>query len=238
MKPDLQEKIKTRGYWRINFQPLVYQQKISSLGSCRDFVERHIVRLRGWDYPAFLRKNDEYSGLEPAADFYLGWVDWENHKEFWHMYQSGQFLHYLALREDWLEEGGWHRQLAEQIRTMSSLGIRGVVYQMTEVFEFLCRLAGAEIYEEGVRVSISLNNTQNRQLWIEDRMRAPFSRVYKTAASKIEFVKQRVSKSEAIGESKEMALQAITHFFDRFGWHNPTIETLKKDQNQLLSGKI
>ena len=82
MKPDLQEKIKTRGYWRINFQPLVYQQKISSLGSCRDFVERHIVRLRGWDYPAFLRKNDEYSGLEPAADFYLGWVDWENHKKY------------------------------------------------------------------------------------------------------------------------------------------------------------
>lgn len=193
--------------------------------------------LRGWDYPHFPRRSDEYNGLEPAADFYLGWVDWTNHKEFWHMYQSGQFLHYLALREDWFDQGGLHRQLAEQIEPMSSLGIGGVVFQMTEVFEFLSRLSSAEIYGEGVRVSISLNNTQNRQLWIEDEMRASFSRAYKTAAFKIEFAKQ-VSKDQAIGESKETALEAMTYFFDRFGWHNPPIETLKKDQNKLLSGKI
>lgn len=238
MKPSLVEKIQSRGYWRVNFQPVVYAQKIPALGACRDIVERNAVRLRGWDYPHFSRRNDERGGLETAENYYLGWVDWENHIEFWHMYQSGQFLHYLALREDWFEQSSWNRQYAEQIKPMSSLSvIGGVVYQMTESFEFLCRLASSDIYEEGVRISISINNTRNRQLWIADALRAQFLQSYRTASFKIEFIKD-LSKDQATQNSRDLALEAMLYFFDRFGWHNPPVETLKEDQESLLTGKI
>src|SRR5712692_9608533 len=33
-------------------------------------------------------------------------------------------------------------------------------------------------------------------------------------------------------------LEAMIYILDRFGWHNPPIETLKNDQNNLLTGRI
>lgn len=238
LKKDLLEKIQKRGYWRINFQPLIDTQKFTSLGECKDIVEKNTVELRGWDYPHFPRRRGDDTGLEPGENFYQGWVDWENHKEFWRMYQSGQFIHYLALREDWLEEDSWRQNLHEKIKPMSSLGIIGsVVYQMTEIFEFLSRLGTAGIYDEGVRVSIALHNTENRELWIEDSMRAPFFQPYKTGMQKIEFVKE-FTKEQSISSPKDLAFEVIKHIFDRFGWHNPPIETIKKDQDSLLSGRI
>lgn len=238
MKTDLLQKIKSRGYWRINFQPVVDRQKIDSLGSCKDIVEKNTVELRGWDYPHFPRRSGDDTGLEPAERHYIGWIDWNKHKEFWHIYQSGQFLHYVALREDWLEEDDWHHNLAEKIKPGSSLGIIGsVVYQMTEIYEFLSRLGNTGVYDEGVRVSITLNNTQNRELWIEDNMRAPFFSPYKTGAEKIEF-KKDYSKEQIITTPKELALEVILYIFDHFGWHNPPIETLKKDQDNFIARRI
>jgi len=238
MKTDLLQKIKSRGYSRINFQPVVDRQKISSLGDCKDIVEKNRVELRGWDYPHFPRRSGDDTGLEPAEKHYIGWIDWNNLKEFWHMYQSGQFLHYVALREDWLEEDGWHNNLTEKIKPCSSLAIIGsVVYQMTEIYEFLSRLGNAGIYDEGVRVSIALNNTQNRELWLDDNRRVPFSSSYKTGAQKIEFQKN-YSKEQILTTPKELALEAILYIFDRFGWHNPPIETFQQDQDNLIARRI
>jgi len=238
MNEDLIKKIKSRGYWRVNFQPLIESQRFSSLGDCKEIIEKNTVKLRGWDYPHFPRRRGDDTGLDPGDNFYEGWVDWENHKEFWRMYQSGQFIHYLALREDWFEEDSWRSQMVEKIDPMTSLNIIGsVVYQMTEIFEFLSRLANDGIYDEGVRISISLNNTKNRKLWISDPMRAPFFQTYQTAAEKIEFVKE-VNKEQIVSASQELALEAIKYIFDRFGWHNPSEDIIKKDQESLLSGRI
>jgi len=238
MKKDLIEKIKLRGYWRINFQPRVDVQKFSSLSECKDIIEKSVVKLRGWDYPHFPRRQDKDTGLEPGENYYQGWIDWAAHKEFWRVYQSGQFIHYLALREDWFDQDDWHQELAKEIKPMSSLGINGsIVYQMTEIFEFLSRLTNVGIYDEGVDISISLNNAENRKLWIEDDNRVPFFQSYKTVAKKIEYVED-FTKDQILIESKELALNVIKHVFDKFGWDNLPIETIKKDQNILLSGKV
>lgn len=238
MKDDLLEKIKSRGFWRISFQPIVAIQKFSSLSECKEIVEKNAVKQRGWDYPAIPRGSRDYMGIEPAENYYCGWTDWMNYKEFWRMYQSGQFLHYLALGEDWFGEDEWHKELAQKIKPMSSLNIIGsVVYQITEIFEFLSRLTNSGMYDEGVYVSISLNNTKNRELWISDPMRASFLRPYKTVAAKIEFTKKY--SREQINESpKNNALEAMRYFFERFGWENLPIETLKKDQDNFLAGKF
>lgn len=238
MKENLIEKIRSRGYWRINFQPLVYQQKLTSLGDCKDVVEKSAVRLRGWDYPHFPQRIGDDSGLEVADGFYEGWIDWENHKEFWRMYQSGQFLHYISLREDWFEEDSFYRQHAIRYEPKTLLNIIGsVVYQMTEIFEFLSRLARAGIYDEGARASISLNNTKNRKLWISDPMRADFMQNYTTTSDKIDFSKE-YSKDQVIDSSRDLALEAMIYMFDRFGWHKPPLESLKTDQSNFLTGRI
>lgn len=238
MMDDFVKKIKSKGYWRINFQPLVTKQKLSGMTECKAIIERVTVQLRGWDYPHFPRRQGDDTGLEPCGEYYQGWIDWENHKEFWRIYKSGQFLHYLALREDWFDEMSWKPDLAETIKPMGVLGITGsVTYQITEVYEFLSRLVRENIYDEGVQVSISLHNTKGRKLWVEDPFRVALFGDYKTGTNDL-FFKETYTKEQILTDPKDLAFAIIMQILDAFGWNNIPVETIKKDQENLLSGKI
>jgi hypothetical protein len=235
MKQELVDKIRSRGYWRINFQPTVYERKLT-LGQCSEIVEKNSVQLRGWNYPHFPRRRGDDTNLEIGDSFYEGWIDWWNHIEFWRMYESGQFIHYMALPEDWGEK---HPSgIPTKIEPMTVLGLIGsVIYQLTEIYEFLSRLAAAGIYDEGVQISISLNNTKGRELWIDDSRRGSLFDEYKTAAEKIEFTKE-YAKEELMAKPKDLAFEAIMYVFDRFGWHRAPADTIKKDQEDLLGRRI
>ena len=237
MKDGQIEKIQSRGYWRINFQPIVLSEEIKSLGECFELVDKSAVNLRGWHYPHVPNRNDHDTGLEPCNGYYQAWVDWSNHKEFWRMYQSGQFLHYLGLREDWLDEDIWRNQLAEEIKPMTSLNVMTTVYQMTEILVFLERLLSDGLYEEGVNTEISLKKTKNRRLWISDPLRGSFFEPKVTGAESIDYFKT-YEASEAIGNSRTLALDTVLFFFDHFGWHNPSIESIKQDQENFLAQKM
>lgn len=237
MKNPVLDKIKERGYWRINFEPLVYNNQKLKLGECRDVVEKNYVQLRGWDYPHFPRRVGDDAGLDSGDKFYEGWISWWNHIEFWRMYQSGQFLHYLALRDDWSELDGWGIVQNRNIKAGETLNVVGeVIYELTEIFEFLSRLAKAGIYDEGVRISISLNNTRGRKLVMLDSGRH-LSGEYKTAAESINLEKQ-YTKEELLTKPQELAAEIIVHVLERFGWHNPSGEVIKHDQENLLNRKI
>jgi hypothetical protein len=234
MKKGLIEKIKSRGYWRINFQPIFCEQKLK-LSECRELVEGNKVLLRGWDYPHCPVGDDKDSGLVPCQNYYEGWIDYWNMIEFWRMYESSQFLHYLALREDWAEDDGFGYYRKKNIKPMTVIGITGsIIYQITEVYVFLSRISSRNIYKEGVRVSISLNNTKDRTLWIEDIMRGGFFREYKTGADKIEYMEKHSIK-DIVAKPKELAFDAIVFFFERFGWTKPSIDIIKNDQDHLLN---
>ncbi len=230
MNPELITTIKSRGYWRINFQPLVNETKLN-LVDTKNIIDKNSIKLRGWYYPYFPIDD---SGLDVEVNFYRGWIDWAEHKEFWQMFQSGQFIQYLALREDWQEDGvHWGSKTinpGEKIEVISS-----IFYQITEFFEFLSRLVQNNIYDEGVSVSISLNNTDKRELWLSDPMRGSFMQKYKTSAENITFSKIYTAEN-LLKNPHEESLVVILHFCERFGWHTAPIETIKNDQKKLLNG--
>lgn len=237
MKQGLLEIIKSHGYWRINFQPLVIK-KLPSLGACKEIVEKNVVELRGWDYPHVPRRFDENQGLQPVSDCYEAWTDWGAHKEYWRMYLSGQFIHYLALREDWTREDPYYSGDPRWIREPgSSLSIIGTIYQITEIFEFLSRLGKSGLYEEGVQLNLSLNNTEGRSLWLNHPDRMPLSEDYRTGAEAIQF-EERYSKDVFVLNPKETAFNIIVNIFDTFGWHRPNREMIKKDQDDLLNRRF
>lgn len=236
MKEELLKKIKSRGYWRVNFRPL--EDKRLKLSDCRELIEKNSVELRGWDYPHFPRREGEDTGLEPGENFYEGWIDWWNHSEFWRMYESGQFVHYCALREDWFENDGWAVESYKKIKPGMVLNVIGSLnYQLTEIYEFLLRLTSAGVYDSGAQVFIALNNTKGRKLWVSDFMRADFIIEHKTGAENIGFEKL-YTKEEIFAKSKELALEAILYFADHFGWNNPSLDVIKKDQEDLLNKKF
>jgi hypothetical protein len=153
------------------------------------------------------------------------------------MYKSGQFLCYLGLREDWFDEDGMRAEWSKKIKPGTSLGIiSSVIYEITEIYEFLSRLAQAGLYDEGVQVSLSLYNTKDRVLWVEDQMRVPFMIPRKNSAPELVFL-QTYTKDEIVINPKGLSNKMILDLTDKFGW-NPTAEQIMTDQDKLLSRRI
>ncbi|MGA2332604.1 MAG: hypothetical protein ABSG75_12670 [Syntrophales bacterium] len=238
MTEETLNKIKSRGYWRINFRPLVIGQKLE-LPQCKNVVERNAVNFRGWDYPHFPQRRGDDTDLVAGNEYYEGWIDWGAHKEIWRMYQSGQFIHYKAVEEDWFKEDGWYGGTQfQKIEPGTILAILNTVYLITEIFEFLSRIAKTGLfYKEGVMLDIGLIRTAKRQLVMMDPMRGHLFDKYVARIDAIPFSHQ-YSSDEIIQNAREEALKAIVHIFQRFGWDNPPVETFKNDQEKLVRRQL
>ncbi len=113
------------------------------------------------------------------------------------------------------------------------LALEYTIYLLTEIFEFLSRLAKQGIYKEGVNLKIELINTEKRRLFILSPMRANFLQEYKTGSPKLSYSK-RLNEEEVINKPKELALEAIRWFVERFGWKTPNINALRNIQEELI----
>ena len=226
------EAIKSRGHWRVLFRPLRFNAtRIPSLSKCEEVVEKASVSLRGWSYPHIPRR----AGPTFVNDYVEGATDSGAYKELWRLYQSGQFVHLDSLKEDWMKEDSWFANNRREPGEV--LEIINTVYTVTELFEFLSRLARLGIYKEGVEVSVGLHNTEGRRLAIFDRMRAPLHGEYRCMSPDIVF-ERTLTEPVAIQKSKDTALEALIHFVERFNWKNPPVEIIRADQQRLLEGRL
>jgi hypothetical protein len=231
-------KIKTRGYWRINFEPQVLLEKLS-IQECKDLMEKSVISLRGWNYPHIPNDSDS-SGTGVGNNFYEGWFESPNvHiKEFWRLYQSGQFIHYVSTHYDWLEDykprNMWMRE--DEHGNGPFLGAIDATYQITEIFQFLERLTKAGLYEEGVNVSITLYNTAGRSLIVDHPSRIPFTSPKQTQEPFLLFGRQ-YTKGEILADPKKLTEEAVIHFFIRFKWLEPNVGVIRQDIENLLAHK-
>ncbi len=173
----------------------------------------------------------------PSGEFFEAWIDWWNHIEYWRSYRSRQFLHYIALREDWFAESDWDKELAKKILPGRAIGTARTIWQITEIFEFLSRLGRNDVYPSGAIVSLTLENTEGRQLWVDDPQRMPFLDEKKTGAARIE-IKRELLPSEFSVQGAEIARSVIVELFDHFDWTGISQENIRTQQEQLLSGRI
>ena len=151
------------------------------------------------------------------------------------MYKSGQFIHFLSLKEDWFEEADGPSETIKAIRPGSILDIGETVNTLTEIYEFLSRLAKHGIYKDGIGVEVGLYNVRNvsRELKILNPRRLPLVSDYVTETQKISFLKQ-YSEKEVLQHSKGLAMDTILEIFSRFNWDDPPLETIIGDQQELL----
>jgi hypothetical protein len=226
------EKIKSRGFWKIIIRPSEFiPNRISNISECKSIVRDNSVLLRGWDYPHYDTNYEPTTGI----DYVEQSVDWNIHIEAWRMYQSGQFVHYHALWEDWHELDTFWGQV-QQIPPGVYLNLIGTVYLMTEIFEFSARLAAKGVLGDHCEIIIELNNTKSRQLKAFPVDRAFFSR-YETALDNIPR-KIQIPVNELIGRSTELALEQIEWLYRRFNWDNVNIAVFKEDQRKLLEKRL
>lgn len=256
MKEGLLEKIESRGYWRFLFHPVEFKEDRLTRVECYEAVQRNNVTLRGWDYPHIepQGRGDGRGLAEIIEDGCESWTDWADAIEFWRFYRSGQFLHYRALREDWPDKHdemfhGFTEELAEKMGANynkqtprdnpfpnnTQLEYVGVIYEITEVFEFWRKMVSdlPEVYESGLSASVEVHNSSNRQLVNSDFMRGGI-RGRKSAMQTI-VVPKTMSPQDVVLDTVNQTLDVIMELFDAFGFA-PSRETVLTEIERFLSG--
>jgi hypothetical protein len=219
-------KIRARGYWRVVIRPEAFQEKrIAQYSDLLPIIERNSVQLRGWDYPHVDRKGRSSQG----ADWVGQECDWESHIEVWRFYQSGLFVHYVALWEDWREHSPWWSP-EDRWEPLRDIDYVDTVFRLVEVFEFGARLALSPAGASPMRVEVLLDHLENRRLISVDVL-TPLSGVYQTQLPRWEY-SWNGAQSELIARPRELAALATKDLFERFGL-GVTPEALGRIQRML-----
>ncbi len=228
----IMEKIKSRGHWKIIIRPSAFMQnQIPELSRCKTLIRDNKVQLRGWDYPHY----DMNAEINTGLDYVEQLSEFLDHIEAWRFYQSGQFIHYKALWEDWFEA---RTNIGQQQKNLpnESLSIIGTVYLLTEIYEFASRLGAKGILGDSCEIHITLFNTMNRKLKMFDSRRLFFDE-YKTTLGEIPR-SVSLKTTDLIGRSSELSLEHSVWLFQRFNWDDIKTETLKENQMELLEKRI
>ncbi len=229
---DLLKTIKSRGFWKVVIRPTVFnKQIISSLSECITIIEEAKVSLRGWDYPHYGRK-----GRSNGLDWIESQADFGVHKELFRFYQSGQFIHYFAIREDWMMEDPWYDGKYKNLKPLSALSFIATLYTNTEIFEFASRLAEKNILGKEIYINIELYRNKERSLVSLDFDRH-LSEGYISTLDIIPYEKQYLAE-ELLGKSSELSLDYTVWLFEKFQWMKPSRDVLREAQKKLLEKRL
>lgn len=226
---ELLEKIRSRGHWRVVIHPAKFvEQRVSNLSSLYPLLEKISVQLRGWDFPHL----DAHVSPSIDKDWIEQGSEWRQYLEQWRFYQSGQFVDFIGMEEDWLDQfQDW--PLPKDWKPCSYLGVENAVFQFSEIFELAARLSRTQAGSESMHVEIDLRGLKGRGLKLERRRTtSSYIREHKIELDELPYVLD-VSKTELIIASKELALKPAMELFWRFGW-DPSLDLLRDMQAELF----
>ncbi len=225
------QEIHETGYWRIRIRPTQFDKHlIPSLEQCRDILRVSAVSLRGWDYPSWLDE-EVFNG----RDWLQGGSGVAPYIEYWRFYQSGQFVHHFAMREDYQDP-----LLQPATRIPAShpkcLDISQTLFRITEIYEFAARLASRKILLPQAVISIQLLGTEGRRLQHRWNQLRPIGR-YECRLPSIE-TETTCDALELLGNSAALALNATKAIFEGFNWIGIPEKILAEDQRKFLERRI
>lgn len=240
-------RIKDFPYWCVRFRPQVFDADlIPSHTECRHLVEKARVQLRGWDFPHLPTGGNAGHGVLHGSNWVGAYADFMGSIESWRLFQSGQFIHYAAVRE--ASEHQWREKL--QNDTMSHLrhrsdidwnsvpgyvSLTNLVYTITEYFEFAARICQAGIYRGILEIKLELHGAKGFLL-TTDWSRSWHQ--YCPASDDYLGKTWSIATEDLVAGSADHSLKAITWVCECFGWISPNLEALKVDQQKLLSGRL
>jgi hypothetical protein len=223
---EILEKIRSRGYWRVVMRPASFiERRIEQMGELQVLLERSAVRLRGWDYPHI----DTRQPVKRLENYIAQETDWSHYLETWRFYQSGQFVHYFGLREDWFDESITSSRTSlwgdGQILLFVS-----TIYEITEILEFAARLALTGAGDDPMRIEIEIVGLKGRRLRPDD-INIMLSNDYRADVDKFDY-QLEVARGELVSQPRELALRAAQQLFGYFGL-DLNLDVLRTHQDGL-----
>ncbi len=235
-------KLKTRGYWRIEFYPTSFSERVvSSLLTCKEIMRDTSVQFRGWDVPHIPHNRDDKQNIYVKdSNRCEAWIDWHLFKEVWRFYQSGKFTFLDGLNEHWYDEfDGWGANPLPELEPGTVVDVINVIYTLTELTYFFHNLAGKlpEIKEWSVRVT--LNNVNGNRLATLDRTRTPLHGGYISHSANITAVDRTVTSTELKNTKKCLliAKDAAQEVFQNFEWQAADV-LIDGEQDKLINKRF
>jgi hypothetical protein len=227
-------------HWQVSIRPEEYDaERIPSLSACFGLIEQTKIHLRGWDFPTLSNREAERGH---GNTWVASWADFMGEREYWRLYQSGQFVHLQAIEE--LITKHWQEQLRQAAARLRGdvdwsavpgfVSYHNLLYRVTEVFEFAARLCQRGVYRGGVRVGVELLGIRGFALTVEGNR---LWRRYCAASEQTVGKFWVVDSAELVAASAERSLDAAVWIFERFGWTSPPVEMIEQDQRAFLKGR-
>jgi len=223
---ELLERIKSRGYWHVIIRPGTFSETlIANVSSLNPILQKTSVQLRGWDFPHL----DPHDKVQTDVDWIGQESEWEGYLELWRFYQSGQFVVFRGMKEDWLDQSGL-RNAPEGWNPGQTLSVEEVVLQFAEIFEFAARLSFTDAGDDVMRLGITIAGLNGRSLHVE-RSRWPL----KDYIASIDELPYQIdlTRLQLVAEPRELSLNPAIELFRRFGW-DPSLEVLRDIQEKYL----
>ncbi len=223
------QRIRERGYWRAVIRPGSFERERIPFAALYPLLAQRVVRLRGWEFPQL----EPYGEFDPGQDWIAhGSERYGMYLEYWRFYQSGQFVDFEAIAEDWRDQSVPGPVPADGA-SGRLLPIFETVYHLTEIFEFAARLALTDAYgaDHQMRVEILLSGLQGRQLYVDEPERRLRLTSKPAAIDGFPYAVD-LRRDEIVGESRKLALRAAEQIFYRFQWQ-PTPGVLERMQDEL-----
>ena len=224
---ELVKKISQMPRWCIWSRPEEFRKaRFRNLDHCAQFVASASVRshARWSQYPWFAttpEQGDESiaSGIE-IADVSV------NHFEQWLLFQSGQFVHHMALDQVLL--------LGDRTHVLEILDTT------TAVFEFVGRMADRGIFKDRVVIAFELKKVAGRQLtWPQDISQTS-DRVGDNTWCQEEsiLIDASYGAGAMIDDRRRLALDVALQIYSRFGWNDPPKKELEDAQQRRFGQPV
>ncbi len=237
---ELLKKIKAKGYWKIVIRPNKYiGNLIPSVQECKKMIENNKLELRGWDYPHI-----DVGGIKISSDNSVySYCDWPEGPmyECWRFYQTGQFVHYFAMREDLRISDLRKKELQDEFgnKIEKFLDILSTLYSVTEIYQFASKLF-SNLNIEGAEITIELYDVKERMLiflgsfdrYLSKSYVCEFDGVLSVGKEKI------ITKKELIENYNELALEATIEIFTKFNWDSVNKSIFIEDQKKFLERRV
>lgn len=252
-KNNLLDTIKQNGYWRVLIKPTVFKSNLFTNNELAISIVESKVSLRGWDFPhgEIIAHNGKIH-LNNGNSTEIKWTNsgeltmecnWPDGSvfEFWRAYTSGQFVHYIAAREDsWVSKDNVH---AANISAGTSdikkfLSVVSSVYYFTEIYNFASNFYKNVSEVEDVEITIEFHDASERALFFWDDIdREMWGNVchYEKGIVRVSNI---FKKHDLQTNKNELALFGVKEFFGHFGWTNIADGILEGDQSKLLQRRF
>lgn len=232
MTNEILDKIKGRGYWHLVARPTRFvKERIPSLRDCQTIVEKQQIKLQGWYFPHIdgneLKRGEDY--IETSFSF-------SGMNEAWRFYQSGQFAFFRGLYEDWLNDNIIvPDSIKSTIKASTGLDVLATLYELSQIYEFVARLAQLGIFDDSLYVMIKLVNNAERRLFFWPGTGRHLSLRYMFQAPELAR-ESTFNVTSFVAQSHELAYQHFAWIMERFGFY-ASEGVFRRDQERFFEGR-